>query len=230
MCGASSRRKADDLISAGVVSVNGRTVTDLGVRIDAGKDVVRVDGRQVSLVHDFVYLVMNKPRDTITTMKDERGRTTVMSLVREKHRVFPVGRLDRKTTGVLLMTSDGEFAHHLMHPKFRVEKTYRVVCDGPVTRADAERLKHGVDLSDGKTAPAHIVILPGRKGIEVLVTIHEGRNRQVHRMFEAIGRTVKRLDRVAYGPVTIEGLARGAVRKLTVRELRELRRLAGLQE
>jgi pseudouridine synthase len=230
MCGVSSRRKADEMITSGAVSVNGRAVTDLGVRIDIKHDVVRVDGRQVALVHDFVYLVLNKPKDTITTLSDDRGRNTVMSLVASRHRVYPVGRLDRNTTGVLLFTNDGEFANRLMHPKYLVEKTYRVLCDDAVTKLQADRLRRGIELSDGMTGPARVIIAPGSRSREVIVTIHEGRNKQIHRMFEAVGHAVKRLDRIAYGPVTIEGLARGATRRLTSRELRELRRLAGLGE
>ncbi|HXG00058.1 MAG TPA: pseudouridine synthase [Bacteroidota bacterium] len=228
MCGVASRRKADQLILQGKVEVNGKVLRDLGAKIDPSRDKVFVDGKQVALVHDYVYLVMNKPKDTITTLSDEKGRTTVMSLVRTKQRVYPIGRLDRNTTGVLLLTNDGEFANRLMHPKFEIPKSYLVTLDEPVKPQDVEHLRRGVKLADGMTAPAEVFVVPGSKRKEVGITIHEGRNRQVHRMFEALGYRVKKLDRVAYGPVTTEGLARGKVRPLTPSELRKLREMAGL--
>jgi pseudouridine synthase len=230
MCGIASRRKAEDLVRGGKVLVNGRTVTDLATRIDPERDRVFVGGKQISRVHDYVYLVMNKPRDTITTLHDERGRTTVMSLLRTRDRVFPVGRLDRNTTGVLLFTNDGEFAHRLMHPRYEIPKSYQVTCDKPVSHEHLAQLRKGVMLDDGQTtAPAEVVSLPRSKGRELGVIIREGRNRQVHRMFEALGYEVKKLDRVAYGPIAKDGIARGGSRKLTHRELRELRRIAGIE-
>ena len=152
-----------------------------------------------------------------------------MDLIRGRHRVYPVGRLDRNTTGVLLLTNDGDFANKLMHPRFRVPKSYRVRCASEVSNDDIARLRTGVPLSDGKTEPAKVVLLPGRKGKEVGVTIYEGRNRQVRRMFEFLGYEVKGLDRVAYGPVTYEGLPRGAFRKLSPGEIRKLRELSGTE-
>jgi 23S rRNA pseudouridine2605 synthase len=150
-----------------------------------------------------------------------------MDLIKSRHRVYPIGRLDRNTTGVLLLTSDGEFANLLMHPRFKISKSYRVRCETVVTREDIGKLRSGIELSDGKTEPAEAVLLPGGKGKEVGITIHEGRNRQVRRMFEALGNEVKSLDRVAYGPITYEGLPRGSFRKLQVQEVRSLRKLAG---
>ncbi len=227
MCGVASRRKAETLVTSGQVSLNGTVVADLGTRVDPDQDKVFVGGRQIVRVHDFVYLVMNKPKDTITTLSDERGRTTVMSLLRTKDRVFPIGRLDRNTTGVLLFTNDGEFAHRLMHPKFEITKSYHVTCDRPVSPDHIAQLRNGVDLDDGPTGSAQVYPIPRSKGKEVGVIIHEGRNRQVRRMFEALGYTVKKLDRVAYGPVTKEGIARGGTRKLTHAELRRLNEMAG---
>lgn len=229
MCGIASRRKADRLVLEGKVEVNGRVMRDLGTKIDPARSKVFVDGKQVVQVHDFVYLVMNKPKDTITTLSDERGRKTVMSLVRSKQRVYPIGRLDRNTTGVLLLTNDGEFANRLMHPKYEIPKSYLVTLDEPLKSQDAERLRKGIELSDGMTAPADLFLVPGSKGKEIGITIHEGRNRQVRRIFEALGYEVKKLDRVAYGPVTTEGLPRGKVRPLTHSELKKLREMAGLE-
>jgi pseudouridine synthase len=230
MCGIASRRKADTLITAGKVEVNRNVITDLGTKINPGRDKVFVDGRQVTQVHDYVYLVMNKPKDAITTLSDERGRTTVMTLLRSKHRVYPIGRLDRNTTGVLLFTNDGEFANRLMHPRFEIPKSYQVTLETVVTRDDIEKLRKGVRLDDGKPAGGEVYVLPGGRGKEIGIIIHEGRNRQVRRMFESLGYDVKKLDRVAYGPVTKEGLARGASRSLSRTEVRALRKLAGMPE
>jgi 23S rRNA pseudouridine2605 synthase len=228
LSGISSRRKADSLIEQGRVEVNHKVVTNLGLRIHPHEDVVFVDGKQATLVHEHQYLVLNKPKDTITTVKDERGRNTVMDLVRARHRVYPIGRLDRHTTGVLLLTSDGDFANQLMHPRYRIPKSYRVRCETPVKREDIGKLRSGIVLSDGRTGPAEVTVLQGGKGRDIGITITEGRNRQVRRMFEALGYEVKSLDRVAYGPVTYEGLPRGAFRKLLVNEVRSLKRMAGV--
>ncbi len=230
MCGVASRRKADALVLQGKVEVNGRVLTDVGTKINPARDKVFVDGKQVTRVHDYVYLVMNKPKDTITTLSDEKGRATVMSLVKTKHRVYPIGRLDRNTTGVLLLTNDGEFANLLMHPRYEIPKTYHVTLTEPLKPEDSDRLRKGIRLEDGTTAPAEVYLLPGGKRKEVGITIHEGRNRQVRRMFESLGYNVKKLDRVAYGPVTTEGLKRGETRTLTHFEARQLRELAGMTE
>jgi 23S rRNA pseudouridine2605 synthase len=228
MCGIASRRKAEELVLSGRVHVNNHVTNNLATRIDPTRDVVHVDGTQVVRVHDYVYLVLNKPKDTITTVSDEKGRHTVMELVRTKQRVYPIGRLDRHTTGVLLLTNDGEFAQHMMHPRKEVPKTYHVSLSEVPARDHLRQIAAGIRLSDGMTSRAEVATIPGSKGKEVGITIHEGRNRQVRRMFEHFGYEVMRLDRVAYGPVTKEGLPRGAVRKLTVPEVAELRRLAGL--
>ncbi len=227
MCGVASRRKADDLIADGKVEVNGTRVRELGTKVHPGKDHIAVDGKQIAQIHDHVYMVLNKPKDTITTAHDEQGRTTVMDVLHSKRRVFPVGRLDRHTTGVLFFTSDGDFAHHLMHPRFEVPKMYLVTCDQPVTPEHVMTLRNGVRLDDGVTSPARVSVSPGSKGKQLEVVISEGRNRQIHRMFESLGYIVKKLDRIAYGPVTIKGLPRGASRPLTNGEIRKLREIAG---
>jgi 23S rRNA pseudouridine2605 synthase len=226
--GVTSRRKADELVLQGRVSVNGVVVEEVGTRVDPLRDKIFVDGKQALRVHDFLYLVLNKPKDTITTISDERGRATVMDLVRTRERVYPVGRLDRNTTGVLLLTNDGDFAHHLMHPRFDVPKMYMVTCDRAVAREDLQHLRHGVPLADGLSTAAEVFAVPGTRGLGVAVTLHEGRNRQVRRMFEHLGYRVEKLDRVGYGPVTIEGLSRGQVRPLSREEIRALRKLAGI--
>jgi|WetSurMetagenome_2_1015567.scaffolds.fasta_scaffold47840_3 23S rRNA pseudouridine2605 synthase len=228
MCGIASRRKAEDLVTQGKVSINGAVIHDLGHQVDPDGDKVVVEGRQVVRTHEFTYLVMNKPKDTITTLSDERGRPTVMALVRSKRRVYPIGRLDRNTTGVLLLTDDGDFANRLMHPRFEIPKSYLVSCAETVRREDLLHLARGIKLDDGVTAPAGVEVIGGTKGMDVGITIHEGRNRQVRRMFEELGYTVKRLERVAYGPVTAAGLPRGETRPMTHQEIRLLKRLAGM--
>jgi 23S rRNA pseudouridine2605 synthase len=230
MCGIASRRKAEELVLGGNVEINHKVVRDLATRVHPSRDRVFVQGKQVLPVHDHVYLVLNKPRDAITTLSDERGRTTVMSMVRAKTRVYPIGRLDRNTTGVLLLTNDGEFAHRLMHPRFEVPKSYKVSCDKAVLREHLAALRRGLRLDDGVTAPSVVTAIPGGRGKEIGITIHEGRNRQVRRMFEDLGYEVLKLDRVAYGPVTKEGLARGATRSLSRPEIRQLKTMAGYSE
>ena len=230
MCGVTSRRKADELLLAGKVVVNDRVVSDLGTKIDPRRDKVFVDGKMITVVHEYEYLVMNKPKDAITTLKDERGRRTVIELIRTKRRLFPIGRLDRNTTGVLLLTNDGEFAHRLMHPRFEIPKSYLATCDRKVTAEHLRDLRRGVELVDGRTAAAHVAAMPGKGGREIGITLHEGKNRQVRRMFESLGYEVKKLDRVAYGPVTSAELPRGSTRHLTKMEVRELRRLAGFED
>jgi 23S rRNA pseudouridine2605 synthase len=227
LCGITSRRKAEELVLQGRVELNHKIVRELSTKIDPVRDKVFVNGARVFPVEDRVYLVLNKPKDAITTMSDDKGRTTVMSMVRTQYRVYPVGRLDRNTTGVLLFTNDGEFAHRLTHPKFEVPKTYRVSCATPVHPRDLQTMERGLELEDGETSPAEIYVIPGGKGKEIGITIHEGRNRQVRRMFEQLGYEVLKLDRAAYGPVTHSRLARGESRSLTRKEIRALKTMAG---
>jgi 23S rRNA pseudouridine2605 synthase len=230
MSGVTSRRKAEQLVQEGKVRVNNMIVTDLATRVDPRRDKVFVEGKQAVPVEECLYLVMNKPKDTITTMNDERGRTTVMSLLRSQRRVYPIGRLDRNTTGVLLFTNDGEFAHRLMHPRHEIEKSYQVRCDKVVRPEHLDRLRRGIRLETGRTAPAGVFVLPGGRGKDIGIVIHEGRNHQVRHMFEELGYDVLTLERVAYGPVTKEGLARGATRSLTRSEIRRLKILAGMDD
>ena len=226
--GISSRRKADEMILGGKVMVNGKVVTGLGVKIHPSKDKVFVDQKQVVLLDDMVYIVFNKPNDCITTARDERGRATIMDYVKVRERVFPIGRLDRKTTGVLLLTNDGEFANRLMHPRHEVNKAYRVTLDKSLTSEHAQKLAGGIRLSDGKTKPAEVLSIPGGKNKVIGIVIHEGKNRQIHRMFEAVGYKIAKLDRVAYADITYEGLKRGSWRNLSKGEIAGLREIAGL--
>ena len=221
--GVCSRRKADELIQTDRVKVNGKVVHDLGVKITPSIDTIVVDGKQILILDEHVYILFNKPKDCITTTSDERGRTTIMDYVRSKQRIFPIGRLDRDTTGVLLLTNDGDFSNQLMHPRSKVKKAYKVTLDKALSLGDIQKLSSGIRLSDGMTEPSEVYPIPGSKNKVIGIVIHEGRNRQVHRMFESLGYDVKKLDRVAYGDITYVGVARGQWRYLTNQEIKQLR-------
>lgn len=223
-CGIASRRKADQLIMDGKVEVNGRVCITLGTTIDPNEDKIFVNGKQVLPLDNKIYILFNKPKDCITTTSDEKGRRTILDYIRIKKRVYPIGRLDRDTTGVLLLTNDGEFANILMHPKYEIKKSYKVQIDKPITPEDAKRLSDGIKLSDGVTSPAEVYIIPGKRNKEIGIIIHEGKNKQVRRMFEALGYVVKKLDRVAYGEITYEGLRRGEWRYLNKKEIESLKK------
>jgi 23S rRNA pseudouridine2605 synthase len=224
--GVASRRHAEVMIRQGRVTVNG-TVATLGMRVVEG-DVVRVGGVEVGPQAPRLF-VLNKPTGVVTTLDDPQGRPTVAELVPDDVRVYPVGRLDVDTSGLLLLTNDGELAHRLMHPSFGVEKTYRVLVEGGVSASTARRLAEGVELDDGITSPATArVIDAGARRSVLELTIHEGRNRQVRRMCAAVGHPVVELARTAYGPLVLGGLAPGAHRPLTAQEVRRLRKVAGL--
>jgi 23S rRNA pseudouridine2605 synthase len=214
--GVASRRKADELIKAGRVTVNGEP-GQLNTFV-GGRDDVCLDGEPLRL-QALSYVLLNKPAGVVTTASDPQGRPTVVDLVGHPSRVVPVGRLDADTTGALLLTNDGPLAHRLAHPRYEVDKVYEVACRRPVTDADLDRLRQGVELDDGPTAPAPVRRL-GPARFELV--LHEGRNRQVRRMTEAIGNRVTRLHRSRYGPLTLEGLEPGAWRELEAFEVRRL--------
>jgi len=229
MAGVGSRRKNDDLILSGAVKVNGHIVRELGTQVRVGKDRISVNGELVNLEEKLVYILLNKPKDTITTMNDEKGRTTVMKYIRAKERIYPVGRLDRNTTGVLLFTNDGDLANALIHPKFEIEKMYRVTLDRQVTDEDLKKLRKGVRLEDGQAKANTAEIILGSKRKKVLLTLREGRNREVRRMFEAVGHDVRQLDRVSFAGLTTLGLTRGSSRNLTRSEIEGLKKLTGIK-
>jgi 23S rRNA pseudouridine2605 synthase len=215
--GVASRRKSDELIQAGRVTVNGEP-GQLNTFVEAGDDV-RLDGRPLSKQAP-AYVLLHKPAGVVTTMSDPQGRQTVHGLVRYGTRIVPVGRLDVDTTGALLLTNDGELAHRLAHPRYQVDKVYELETQRPVRDAELEQLRRGVVLEDGTTAPAEVRRL-GRNRIELV--LHEGRNRQIRRMAEAVGHRVVRLHRSRYGPLTLEGLEPGAWRELEASEVVALR-------
>lgn len=221
--GFGSRRVCEDLIADGRVTVDGRTAV-LGTRVDVDHQVVAVDDTPVGVAPGLVYYLLNKPVGVVTTARDTHGRSTVLELVPEDPRVHPVGRLDRDTEGLLLLTNDGVLTHRLTHPSFGVDKEYLVEVEGRPGRGALRRLRDGVDLDDGPTAPARVSELsPG----VLRLTIHEGRNRQVRRMCDAIGHPVRRLVRTRIGPLRDPHLAPGKWRPLTRSEVRGLERAAG---
>jgi 23S rRNA pseudouridine2605 synthase len=228
--GVASRRASDELIAQGRVQVNGEVVRELGVRVDPRKDKVTVDGQLVRLPETHTYILLNKPKDTITTVKDEQGRHTVMDLIPSSGRLYPVGRLDRNSTGVLLLTNDGELAHRLMHPKFTVEKAYFVRLDKPLQENDRKKLLRGVRIDRRPARAEKITFIEHSKRTEVGVVLHEGRNRQIRKMFETLQYKVKALDRVTYGGLTCQNLNRGAWRYLSKKEVLSLKSLVKLQQ
>ena len=214
--GVASRRASEEIVRAGRVSLDGVIVID-PARDVGPHDVVTVDGRPVSPVHERVIYALNKPAGVVSTARDPQGRPTVVTMVPQTERLYPVGRLDIDTTGLILLTNEGDLAHRLTHPSFEVEKTYRAVVGAPPVREAALRaLREGVELDDGRTAPARV----RRVSADTIeITIHEGRKRQVKRMCEAVGHPVKRLERIAFGPLQLGELARGRWRKLGAGEV-----------
>lgn len=226
--GVASRRAAEEMIRAGRVRVGGQVVTQLGARVTPGRDAIEVDGRLLPAPERKRYLILNKPRGYVTTLHDPQGRPTVADLVaREKQRLFPVGRLDADTEGLLILTNDGALAHALTHPSRGVEKEYVVRVRGLPPERVLARLRHGVELDDGLTAPARVRLLGhNSQQASLALTIHEGRNRQVRRMLEAVGYPVLTLCRVRIGPLLLQRLPPGAYRELSGKEVAALWRAA----
>lgn len=221
-CGLGSRRTCEALIAAGRVRVNGE-VAALGRRVNPDTDRVEVDGVSVSVAPGLVYYLLNKPAGVVSTASDTHGRPAVTGLVPPEPRVHPVGRLDADSEGLLLLTNDGDLTYRLTHPGFGVEKEYLVVVDGTPRPAAVRSLREGVDLEDGRTAPARVARV-GPNGLRI--TIHEGRNRQVRRMCATVGHPVRRLVRTRVGPLRLATLAPGEWRELTPGEVRALERAA----
>ena len=218
--GIGSRRVCEDLIAEGRVTVDGE-VAVLGRRVDVETALIELDGAPIGVRPDLVHYLLNKPAGVVTTADDPQGRPTVVGLVPAEPRVFPVGRLDVDTEGLLLLTNDGELAHRLTHPSFGVEKEYVAELEGSPSRAALRRLREGVELDDGTTVPARAALL---EPSVVRLTVHEGRNRQVRRMCDAVGHPVVRLIRTRIGPLADRSLAPGAWRELTGDEVRSLQR------
>jgi len=223
--GLGSRRKCEALIASGRVEVNGITA-ELGDRVDVSRDRVTVDGIPLELEVAKEYYLLNKPAGYITTVKDTRHRPTVMDLVHEETRLFPVGRLDKDTRGLLLLTNDGYFAQRLTHPRHGVEKAYAVRAEGYMTEQGLSRLRKGIDLEEGRTAPAKVKVLEKKGDRCVLeIIIHEGKKRQVRRMCAAVGLSVTDLIRVRLGSLDLRGVEEGSYRPLEAAEVEKLMQL-----
>ncbi len=228
--GVASRRASEQLISAGRVQVNGETAT-IGMSVDPEADVVLLDGKPVRQEEQLVTIMLYKPKGVVSTSDDPQGRKTVQDFVRDiPARLYNIGRLDINSEGLLLMTNDGELAHRMTHPKFSVDKTYYAICDGTLRPSEIASLVNGVSLEDGMTAPAKVThVRPTKTGdTSFLITIHEGKNRQIRRMLEAVGHRTLRLKRERFGPLSIGELKPGETRRLTDEELLSLRRALGL--
>lgn len=224
--GIASRRKCEEYITSGRVTVNDKQVTELGTKVDPDTDVILVDGKPIRR-QSKLYLMLNKPKGVITSSKDPEGRKVVTDFLPGiKERVYPVGRLDYDTEGLLILTNDGEFANLMTHPKHHIPRTYHATVKGTIHGSVLDKLKSGVKLDDGMTAPAEADyhdINPEKNETIISITIYEGRNRQVRRMFEAVNHPVIRLKRVMFGSVGLMGLPRGKYRKLTPEEIKALK-------
>lgn len=222
--GITSRRASEALILGGQVTVNGIVVTELGSKADPDKDTITVDGKTLKVSEQRIYILLNKPTGYITALKDSQGRPLVTDLLKDvSERVYPVGRLDYNTEGLLLLTNDGDWANRLMHPSHEIEKEYHVRVRGKVIDQQLKRMAEGVELEDGKTAPAVVnLVKSGEQNDWISVAIHEGRNRQVRRMCEAVSLSVVRLKRIRYGNLMLGTLRAGKFRYLSDAEVREL--------
>ncbi len=227
--GIASRRKAEEMILAGKVKVNNKIVTELGAKVDPKKDIIIVDGGKPIKQESKIYVLFHKPKGVVTTAEDPEGRTTVLHYIKGiKQRIYPVGRLDYNTDGILLLTNDGDLAYGITHPSHEIEKTYVVQVRGLPKEEELDILRSGVKLEDGITAPAKVKIL-GRDEIRGLtkfeMIIHEGKNREIRRMCETIGYPVRSLSRIKLAFLTLQGLRRGQYRYLTEEEVLELQEL-----
>jgi 23S rRNA pseudouridine2605 synthase len=225
--GAASRRKAEQMVRDGRVKVNGSLVSDPAVRIDPERDLVELNSVRVER-EKYLYILLNKPKGYLSAVSDNRGRPTVIELIHSNKRLYPVGRLDFESEGLLLLTNDGDFTNHMIHPRYKIDKTYRVWVKGIVSPSALARLEKGIRLEDGITAPARVKLLKVSAGNSLVeIVIHEGRKRQVRRMMEAISHPVLSLKRTGFGFLTLDGVAPGRFRYLTAAEVSKLEQLAG---
>jgi len=223
-CGVASRRKSEELIEMGKVKVNGH-IAHIGDKVNPKKDLVTVRGKRINKVDKMYYIMLNKPRGYVTTVSDELGRKTVMDLIDVNARVYPVGRLDKDSEGLLLLTNDGSFANALTHPKHNYAKVYRVTVRPSVDDSILEKLRNGIEIDGRKTAPCDVNVITEEEGRVVLEFIlREGRNRQIRKMCEAVNLEVARLKRISIGPVKLGMLQTGKSRMLTDNEVRKLLR------
>ncbi|NLO18419.1 MAG: rRNA pseudouridine synthase [Ignavibacteria bacterium] len=225
--GYCSRRKADELITDGRVSVNGKIIIELGTILKES-DIVKIDGSEIKHSARHKYIILNKPKDFICTKKDELSRKTVFDIVKSNESLLTVGRLDRNTTGVILLTNDGELIFRLTHPKYGIERTYLVNLDKPLDEKSAQAISKGVDLEDGRTSPCELLISP-EDNKKVILLLREGKNREVRRIFEHFNYKVKQLDRKSFAGLSASKLRRGEYRHLSRIEVNNLKRLVDLE-
>lgn len=223
--GVASRRKAEELIRQGAVTVNGKIVTELGTKADPGKDSIKVRGKLLfGAPRDTLYIALNKPRGFITSTEDPEGRRTVMDLLgRYRHKVYPVGRLDFHSEGLLLLTNDGDFANKILSAKSAIPKTYQVKASQELTPVQMDQFRKGIAIDGRKTAPAKLRLMRAGKSPWYEITLIEGRNRQIRRMFQRLGVLVEKIKRVRIGPLALGNLPAGVFRQLTPREIERLR-------
>ncbi|NLK64812.1 MAG: rRNA pseudouridine synthase [Tissierellia bacterium] len=220
-CGIASRRKAEEMILQGKVKVNGRIVRELGSKIIPGKDVVTVNNKRIYEKEKYIYIKLYKPEGYVTTVKDQFNRKTVIDLISIKERIYPVGRLDYDTSGLLLLTDDGDLANKLMHPKYRIYKTYNAEIKGSLSNDSINLLRTGLLIDGYKTAPAKVKLLKqSQNNSYVEISIHEGKNRQVRKMFEAVGHKVVKLKRISFGNIVLGNMKPGEWKYLTDEEVR----------
>ncbi|MGB4439872.1 MAG: pseudouridine synthase [Sedimentibacter sp.] len=224
-CGVSSRRKAEELIINGNVKVNGIVVTELGTKVDTDKDMVSVDNNTISENNKIIYIKLYKPEGYVTTAKDQFGRKTVLDLIEIEERIYPIGRLDYNTSGLLLLTNDGDLANKLMHPKYHIYKTYVADVDGRISDEAINKLKSGVNIEDYKTAPAKVKLIRYSGNTStVQISIFEGKNRQVRKMLDAVGHNVRMLKRISLGEIGLDNLKPGSWTYLKEEEIKFLKR------
>ncbi len=225
-CGLGARRKCEDLVRAGRVRMNQQTIQNLATFVDPALDLVMVDEKIIRPIEQSIYVLLHKPEGCLSAVSDDRGRETVIDLIDIPSPVRPVGRLDYDTSGVLLLTNDGHLAYRLTHPRFNIEKEYKVLLNRPLEKDDQRKLEQGVYLEDGKTAPC--VVKTGKDWNQVSLIIHEGRKRQVKRMFQSLNYRVKELIRVKFAGLTVSTLKPGEWRYLSAEELLRLKKLTGI--
>lgn len=223
--GISSRRAAEKIILEGRVTVDDKIISELGAKADTEKNKICVDGKILKFDEEKIYILLNKPKNFLCTVKDDRGRKTVLDLVKNiSERIYPVGRLDFDSEGLIILTNDGELTNLLLHPKFKINKTYRAKIFGELTDEKIKKLRAGIELDDGLTAPAEVFVISREKNFSVVeITIHEGRNRQIRRMFAAVGCEVKKLIRIKFANLTLKGVESGKFRRLTENEIKNLK-------
>lgn len=230
LCGITSRRKANELILEARIRVNGKLIEEMGVTVDPGKDEVTLDGRAIKIPNKYVYVLLNKPKGHLTTASDDRGRKTVLDCVPLKERIFPVGRLDYDTEGVLLLTNDGDLGHRLAHPRFVIDKIYEATVKGKVEQETCDKLAKGIYVYELGKLKAEVEIIRTTKVRTILkVGIHEGKKRQVKRMLKTVGHPVTALKRTNFAGLTVTGIPAGEWRFLSSKEVKQLYDLSGLK-